>query len=107
MLRRTVLAVAFVSAAVAFTSPWHASAQSPRPSASPAASRAGTPAAGALNPASSPEALGFDAQRLAKLDTYMAKVVADGRVAGMSILLARHGQVVTEKMYGVKSLATG
>ncbi len=37
----------------------------------------------------------------------MAKVVADGRVAGMSTLLARHGQVVSEKMYGVKSLATG
>jgi CubicO group peptidase (beta-lactamase class C family) len=71
------------------------------------ASRAGSPAAGALNPAPSPEALGFDAQRLAKLDAYMAKAVADGRVAGMSTLLARHGQVVTEKMYGVKSLATG
>ena len=60
-----------------------------------------------LNPASNPESLGFDSQRLAKLDTYMAKVVADGRVAGMSTLLARHGQVVSEKTYGVTSLATG
>ena len=107
MLRRTAVAAACVSAAVAFTSPWHASAQSSRPSSPPAASRAGSPAVAALNPAPSPEALGFDAQRLAKLDAYMAKVVADGRVSGMSILLARHGQVVTEKMYGVKSLATG
>src|SRR4051794_15795795 len=107
MFRRAVLAVAVVSAAVAFTSPWHASAQSSRASTPPAAARAGSPAAGALNPAANPEALGFDSQRLAKLDAYMAKAVADGRVAGMSTLLARHGQVVSEKLYGVKSLATG
>ena len=92
---------------MAFTSSWYVSAQSSRPPASPAASRAATPAAAALNPAPSPEALGFDSQRLAKLDAYMAKAVADGRVAGMSTLLARHGQVVSEKTYGVKSLATG
>jgi CubicO group peptidase (beta-lactamase class C family) len=36
----------------------------------------------------------------------MSKAVADGRVAGMITLLARHGQVASEKMYGVKSLAT-
>jgi CubicO group peptidase (beta-lactamase class C family) len=58
-------------------------------------------------PAPSPEALGFDSQRLAKLDAYMAKAVADGRVAGMSTLLARHGQIVSEKTYGARSLATG
>jgi CubicO group peptidase (beta-lactamase class C family) len=61
----------------------------------------------ALMPAPNPEALGFDPQRLAKLDAYMAKAVADGRVAGMSTLLARHGQVVSQKTYGVRSLATG
>ena len=107
MLRRTPVAAASVFVAVAFTSSWYASAQSSRPPASPPASRAASPAAGALNPASSPEALGFDSQRLTKLDAYMAKAVADGRVAGMSTLLARHGQVVAEKFYGVKSLATG
>src|SRR4051812_11063902 len=107
MVRRSPVAAAFVSVAVVFTSAWYVSAQSPRPLASSAASRGASPAAGALNPASSPEALGFDAQRLAKLDAYMAKAVADGRVAGMSTLLARHGQVVSEKTYGVKSLATG
>jgi CubicO group peptidase (beta-lactamase class C family) len=106
MFRRTAVAAACVLAILASTSPWHASAQSSRPSPS-AAARAASLAAGALNPASSPEALGFDAQRLAKLDAYMAKAVADGRVAGMSTLLARHGQVVSEKMYGVASLATG
>jgi CubicO group peptidase (beta-lactamase class C family) len=103
MIRRTSIGAAAVFAAVAFTSSWYVSAQS----SLSAASRAASPAVAALNPAPSPEALGFDSQRLAKLDAYMAKVVADGRVAGMSTLLARHGQVVSEKMYGVKSLATG
>ena len=107
MLRPTAVAAVCVSAAVACTFPWHASAQSSRQSAPPAASRAGGPAASALNPAPSPEALGFDSQRLAKLDVYMARAVADGRIAGMSTLLARHGQVVSEKTYGVKSLASG
>ncbi|HEY8574442.1 serine hydrolase domain-containing protein [Phenylobacterium sp.] len=60
-----------------------------------------------LSMASSPEAVGFDSQRLKKLDAYMAKVVADGRVAGMTTLLARHGKIVSYNTYGNKSLATG
>jgi CubicO group peptidase (beta-lactamase class C family) len=68
--------------------------------------RAGAPPAAALSAAPNPAAVGFDPQRLDKLDTYMAKAVADGRVAGMITLLARHGQIVEEKTYGVKSLAT-
>ena len=55
----------------------------------------------------SPEAVGFDSARLKKLDDYMAQVVADGRVAGMTTLLARHGQVVEFKTYGKASLETG
>jgi CubicO group peptidase (beta-lactamase class C family) len=106
MVRRTSSAAVCVAVALAFTSSWFVSAQSSRPPSPSMASRA-TPAAAALNPASSPEALGFDSQRLAKLDAYMAKAVADGRVAGLSTLLARHGQVVSEKTYGVRSLATG
>ena len=104
MLRRTSVAAA-VLVAVAVTWSWHAAAQSAKPSNT--ASRAATAAAAALMPAPNPEALGFDASRLAKLDAYMAKAVADGRVAGMSTLLARHGQVVAQKAYGVQSLATG
>jgi CubicO group peptidase (beta-lactamase class C family) len=57
--------------------------------------------------ASSPEAVGFDSGRLQRLDAYMAKVVADGRVAGMTTLLARHDKVVEFKTYGKASLATG
>lgn len=56
-----------------------------------------------LSQAVAPEAVGFDSQRLAKLDAYMAKVVADGRVPGMTTFLARHGKVVSFKTYGAKS----
>ena len=50
-----------------------------------------------------PEAVGFDSARLAKLDAYMAKVVADGRVPGMTTFLARHGKVVSFKTHGARS----
>jgi CubicO group peptidase (beta-lactamase class C family) len=107
MLRRTVLPAACGVAALAFTTSWQPSAQSARQSPSTSEVRAANRATAALNPASSPEALGFDSRRLAKLDAYMAKAVADGRVAGMATLLARHGQIVSEKTYGYRSLATG
>jgi CubicO group peptidase (beta-lactamase class C family) len=68
---------------------------------------AGAAPAVALAPATSPESVGFDSTRLAKLDAAMAKVVADGRVAGMTTLLARHGKVVSFKTYGKTSLETG
>jgi len=71
----------------------------------PAAARA-APAA-ALTPAASPESVGFDSERLKRLDRYMAGVVADGRVAGMTTLLARHGKIVEFNTYGKASLATG
>jgi len=54
-----------------------------------------------------PETVGFDSARLKRLDDAMAKVVADGRVSGMTTLLVRHGQVVGFKTYGKKDLATG
>ncbi len=56
--------------------------------------------------AASPEALGFDSARLKKLDDYMASVVSTGRVAGMTTLLARHGQIVSYKKYGASNLET-
>ncbi|MDZ4374742.1 MAG: serine hydrolase domain-containing protein [Phenylobacterium sp.] len=66
---------------------------------------AATAPAPALTQAASPEAVGFDSARLAKLDAYMQGVVASGRVAGMTTLLARHGKIVSHKTYGKKSLA--
>ena len=54
-----------------------------------------------------PESVGFDSVRLKKLDTAMAKVVSDGRVAGMTTLLVRHGQVVEFNTYGKSDLTSG
>jgi CubicO group peptidase (beta-lactamase class C family) len=62
---------------------------------------------GDLSAAASPESVGFDSGRLKELDAYMAKTVSDGRVAGMTTLLARHGKVVEFNTYGKASLATG
>jgi CubicO group peptidase (beta-lactamase class C family) len=64
------------------------------------------PVAG-LPAAATPEAVGFDAARLKRLDDYMAGVVASGRVPGMTTLLMRHGKVVEFKTYGKASLETG
>ncbi len=65
------------------------------------------PVGGGLSVATTPESVGFDSSRLKTLDAYMAKVVADGRVAGMTTLLARHGKIVEFNTYGKASLATG
>jgi CubicO group peptidase (beta-lactamase class C family) len=83
-------------------------AAAPYAEAKPA--KAAAPAAAAardLSQTTAPEAVGFDAQRLKRLDDYMAGVVAQGRVAGMTTLLARHGKIVEFKTYGKQSLATG
>jgi CubicO group peptidase (beta-lactamase class C family) len=66
-----------------------------------------TSATGDLPLAASPEAVGFDSARLKRLDDYMAAVVAQGRVAGMTTLLARHGRVVEFNAYGKASLEAG
>jgi CubicO group peptidase (beta-lactamase class C family) len=57
--------------------------------------------------AATPEDLGFDSARLKKLDDYMQNVVTSGRVAGMTTLLARHGQIVSFNTYGKANLETG
>lgn len=103
MLRTTTrLAVAMTAVSLALTPAGVGLAQTARkPAATVAAKAPG------LSPAASPEALGFDSARLARLDAYMAGVVAQGRVAGATTLLARHGKIVSCKTYGKKSLATG
>ena len=56
--------------------------------------------AGGLLFAESPEAVGFDSQRLARLDEYMSGMVEAGQVAGTSTLLMRHGRIVDFKTFG-------
>jgi CubicO group peptidase (beta-lactamase class C family) len=77
--------------------------------AAPAVATAPVKAAPAqsLTMAKSPESVGFDSARLKAFDDYMAKAVSDGRVAGMTTLLARHGKIVSFNTWGKQSLATG
>ena len=64
--------------------------------------------AGAWLPlASSPESVGFSSQGLERLDAAMRKAVADGKVAGVSTLLIRHGQEIAFREHGVSNLETG
>ena len=56
-------------------------------------------------PTASPESVGFDSARLKKLDDYMAGVVAEGRVAGLTTMIGRHGKIVHFKTYGQADLA--
>lgn len=100
LLRQGVRLTAALTAISLALAPVQVSAQTAR---KPAASAS----APALSRAASPESVGFDSARLAKLDTYMQGVVAEGRVAGMTTLLARHGKVVSFKTYGKKSLNAG
>ena len=97
--RRAVAALTAVSLALAPMAAVHAAPKKPV--------AAKTASAMDLAPAASPEALGFDANRLAKLDAYMQGAVSEGRVAGVTTLLARHGKVVAFRTYGKKSLETG
>ena len=101
MHRRACFA-AVLTAAVLVQAPFAlAQARGAKPSAAkPAASAT-------LAPAASPESLGFDSARLKRLDEAMAKVVADGRVPGMTTLLARHGKVVEFNTYGQTALQGG
>jgi CubicO group peptidase (beta-lactamase class C family) len=60
-----------------------------------------------LSSAANPESVGFNFERLKKLDAAMAKAVANGEVVGMQTLLARHGKIVTTNTYGKMSVASG
>ncbi len=120
MLRRTcsaaVFAAAFLSACVYAPETPQASAPASHTQMSGADIRAHVAAAMAshheakpvaprnLSVTASPESLGFDSGRLKRLDDYMAGVVSSGRVAGMTTLLARHGQIVSFNTWGKSSI---
>jgi CubicO group peptidase (beta-lactamase class C family) len=50
--------------------------------------------------AATPESAGFSVQRLQKLDAYMQALVDDGHLPGATVLLARHGKVLSFKTFG-------
>jgi CubicO group peptidase (beta-lactamase class C family) len=57
-------------------------------------------AAGQGLPSDTPERLGLDPERLARIDRVMQEYVDQGRVAGVVTLVARHGRVAHAGVYG-------
>ena len=51
-------------------------------------------------PKASPEAQGFSADRLARIDDVMQRYVDEGKISGMVTLVARHGEIVHLEAYG-------
>src|SRR5215469_7330648 len=54
-----------------------------------------------------PSELGFDAKRLARIDTHFARYVDDGRLPGWQIVVTRRGRVVHSSIYGQRDLEAG
>ena len=52
-----------------------------------------------------PGALGFDAQRLKNIDGWMQRYIDEGKFAGSSVLIARHGKIAHLATVGKRSLA--
>lgn len=55
----------------------------------------------------SPEDLGFDAQRLERVADLCHRYVDDGKFAGTSVLVARKGQIVFRDNYGMADIEAG
>ena len=51
--------------------------------------------------------LGFDHDRLARIDTHFQRYVDDGRLAGWQVLVGRHGQVAHSSTYGLADKEAG
>jgi CubicO group peptidase (beta-lactamase class C family) len=54
----------------------------------------------------SPESVGFSTNGLKELQRTMRGLVDEGKLAGLTTLVARHGKVVHSDAYGVQDLAT-
>ncbi len=51
-----------------------------------------------------PEAVGFDADRLAAVGRFLRRYVDDGRLPGWSLLVSRHGRIADASIYGRRDL---
>jgi CubicO group peptidase (beta-lactamase class C family) len=54
-----------------------------------------------------PMSLGFDPERLARIDRHFARYVDDGLLAGWQILLTRGGQIAHSSVYGPSDIEAG
>ena len=54
-----------------------------------------------------PSEVGVDADRLARIDTHLARYVDDGRLAGWQVHVTRRGRTVHSSVYGQRDLEAG
>src|SRR3954471_3661644 len=54
-----------------------------------------------------PGEVGFDAARLARIDTHFRRYVDDGRLPGWLVLVARRGQIAHLSTYGMRDVEAG
>ena len=54
-----------------------------------------------------PEAVGMSSERLVRLHDAMQELVEEGRLAGITTMIARHGQVVDFQTYGYRDMEAG
>ena len=66
----------------------------------------GAATVGADDPLASPESVGFSTNGLKAYQQAMRALVDEGKLAGVTTLVARHGKVVQFDAYGVQDLAT-
>ena len=58
-------------------------------------------------PTAAAESVGFAADRLARMDKAMQKVIDAGHYAGIGVMVARHGKLVKSASYGFQTLEGG
>lgn len=58
-------------------------------------------------PPARPEEVGLSSEALARIDAWLAGIVADKQLAGVSTLVARHGKMAHRAVIGLKDLASG
>lgn len=70
--------------------------------------RAGAATAGTVaQPLAEPEEVGLSSARLERLHAGMQALVDEGRLAGITTMLARHGRVADARTYGFRDLEAG
>ncbi len=58
-------------------------------------------------PVSSPEDVGMSAERLERMSAKMHEYVDQGKLAGMTVVIARHGNIAYSENFGMRDRETG
>lgn len=60
-----------------------------------------------LSSSADPASLGFDADRLRRIDDHLARYVVDGKLAGWQVAVTRRGEIAHHSTHGQRDLASG